>query len=88
MAAPIPEAAATDMIDSKRIDLLKRHLTQSDRHIATNKAHVARQREIIAQLERDGYDSTLSREFLCVLEYAQQMYRGNRDRIVQALEGT
>jgi hypothetical protein len=76
------------MIDSKRIDLLKRHLRQSDRHVAKNKAHVARQKEIIAELDRDGYDSTLSKEFLGILEDAQRMYQDHRDRIVQELEGT
>jgi hypothetical protein len=74
------------MTDSKRTDLLKRRLIQSERHIAENKAHLARQREIIAQLERDGHDSTLSREFLGILEYAQQMYRSHRERIVEALQ--
>ena len=37
--------------------MLKRHLAEAEEHIATGDKNIARQRDVIAQLERDGRDT-------------------------------
>jgi hypothetical protein len=38
--------------------ILERHLAQAERHVAVGQEHLIRQRELIAQLERDGHDAS------------------------------
>jgi hypothetical protein len=39
-------------------EMLKRHLAEAEEHIATGDKNIARQRDLIAQLERDGHDTS------------------------------
>ena len=39
----------------------KEHLVLAEEHVALDATNVARQREIIAELERDGHDATQAR---------------------------
>ena len=41
-------------------------LVQAERHVTLGEHHIARQREIIAKLERNGHDSTKAKELLAV----------------------
>jgi hypothetical protein len=50
------------------LEMILRHQAQAEKHIAEGYQHVARQREIVAELERDGHDSALSRELLTEFE--------------------
>jgi hypothetical protein len=37
--------------------MLKVHLDMAERHVLDGERHIARQRKIVAELERDGHDS-------------------------------
>jgi hypothetical protein len=45
-------------------DTLKRHLTKVEEQVAITAQNVARQRELLAELERDGYDASQARKML------------------------
>ena len=53
------------------LDILKQHLKQAEEHVAVGQKHIARQREIIAELEADGHDVTDSRRLLQLFEEVQ-----------------
>jgi hypothetical protein len=72
------------MIDRK---LWHEHLAQADRHVAEGKQQVARQREIVAKLERDGHNAAAARDLLRLFEEMQAMYIADRDRILKDLGG-
>jgi len=40
------------------------HLEMAQRHVAEGEQHLARQRKLIAELERDGHDTALAIELL------------------------
>ena len=43
------------------------HLEQCEQHVAFGNQHIAGQRELIEQLDRDGLDSAWARDLLIVL---------------------
>jgi hypothetical protein len=45
-------------------EMLECHLAEAEEHIATGGKNIARQRKVIAQLERDGRDTASARTFL------------------------
>jgi hypothetical protein len=49
------------------------------------KRHVARQREIVAEMEARGHDVTHARALLTVFEGMQALYIADRDRLRQEL---
>jgi hypothetical protein len=55
------------------------------RHVAMGERHIARQREIVAKLERDGHDSLDSKRLLGFFEELQNMHIAHRDRLVKML---
>ena len=55
------------------------------RHIEIGHRNVARQREIVAELGRDGYDTTLARDLLANFEELQLIHIADRDRVLQKL---
>ena len=57
------------------------HLEQAERHVAEGEQHIARQRELIAELERDGHDTTTAIELLRTFEQSQAGHIADRDRI-------
>jgi hypothetical protein len=61
-------------------DMIKRHFEQAERHVALGKKHIARQREIVAELERDGHDTRSARSLLSQFEELQKMHVADRDR--------
>jgi hypothetical protein len=72
------------MIDRK---LWHEHLAQTERHVAEGKQQVARQREIVAELERDGHNAAAARDLLRLFEEMQAMHIADRDRILEDLGG-
>jgi hypothetical protein len=63
------------------------HLAEAEDHVAVGMQHIARQRELIAQLERDGHDVTQARALLEQFEQLQEMHVADRDRLRRSLQG-
>jgi hypothetical protein len=61
------------------------HLEQARRHVADGERHVAHQREIVAQKERDGHDTVTSKQLLEQFEQLYTMYVAERDRLEKEL---
>jgi hypothetical protein len=66
-------------------DMLREYLAQCRRHVAMGEAHIARQKDIIAELERDGHDSAKARDLLRVFEEAQDLHITHRDQLQKEL---
>jgi hypothetical protein len=65
-------------------EMLKRHLAEAEEHIATGK-NIARQRDLIAQLERDGHDTASAKTFLREFEQLQAMHIAEREQLLREL---
>jgi hypothetical protein len=65
--------------------ILELHLVQAEAHIAVGKRHIARQRALVAKLERDGHDPTEARRLLDSFEELQAMHIAGRDRLQREL---
>jgi hypothetical protein len=64
----------------------KEHLAQAERHVALGAKYVARQREIIGELERDGQDAGQAWSLLALFEQVQAIHVVGRDRLLRDLE--
>jgi hypothetical protein len=64
---------------------IEEHLRQTDSHIALGLKHLERQREIIAELQRDGHDTTAAVELLATLEETQRLHADTRRTILGEL---
>jgi hypothetical protein len=60
---------------------LLEHLAQARRHVAAGKRLIARQRELVAELERDGHDSSTAKQLLRIFEETQKLHVADRDRL-------
>jgi len=65
--------------------LLQQHLEQAERHIALGKQHLAKQEAIIAELDRDGHDTTDALAILVTLRETRSLHVQDRDRILSEL---
>jgi hypothetical protein len=65
--------------------MLLEHLAMANKHVETGERHVRRQRELIAELERDGHDTASARQLLEQFEKLQEMHIADRDRIQREL---
>ena len=65
--------------------MIQDHLEQARRHVADGDKHVARQRKLVAKLDRDGHDSREARRLLQQFEELQRLHIGDRDRLVKKL---
>ena len=65
--------------------MIREHLAQAERHVSEGERHVARQREIVATLERDGHDTVAARATLTQFEELQAMHVADRDRLLGEL---
>jgi len=72
------------MID---LQTAKEHLRLAEEHVAAGERSIARQRQVIRELERDGHDSTNAHELLEQFEEIQAMHVQGRDRLVDELAG-
>jgi len=62
-------------------DLLLKRLAKAQEQVELGAQNVVRQRGIVAQLERDGFDNTGARALLIEFEEAQAVYLAERDRL-------
>jgi hypothetical protein len=65
--------------------MLEGHLAQAERHVLKGESHIDRQRQLVAELERDGDDITLATKLLLQFEQLQAMHIADRDRLRQEL---
>jgi hypothetical protein len=65
--------------------MLKAHLAMAERHVAEGEVHIRHQKEIVAQLQRDGHDVTTAAHMLAVLEGTQKLHVADRDRLRRLL---
>jgi hypothetical protein len=63
-------------------EMLQQHLAQAEAHVETGYKNIARQRDVIAQLEREGQDTALARDTLM-----QALHIADRERILRELQG-
>jgi hypothetical protein len=61
------------------------HLALAEEHVRVGAKNVARQREMIAELERDGHDTTQARSLLAHFEQVQAMHVADRERLLREL---
>jgi hypothetical protein len=65
---------------------VRQHLALADEHGALGAKHVARQREIIAELHRDGHDTTTACALLAQFEEMPAMHVADRDRLLRRVQ--
>ena len=68
--------------------LIRARLAHAEQHITLGEQTIAKQRAIIARLDRGGLDSTLAENTLRVFEQTQTAYVADRDRVLKALRIT
>ena len=66
--------------------ILSERLAQAERHVAEGVQHIVRQRTIVADLERNGHDTTLARELLAQFQSTQALHIADRDQLKKELE--
>ncbi len=64
---------------------LRRHLRETERQLAEGMRHIAKQRAIISQRERDGHDVNRSKTLLDTLLQIESLHERHRDLILQQL---
>jgi hypothetical protein len=67
-------------------DVLRLHLELAERHVAEGERHLARQREIVAELAGDGHDLASAKSLLAQFEAMQRSHIEDRDRIRAELD--
>jgi hypothetical protein len=65
--------------------LIARHLSQAENHLRTAALHVENQRQLIADLERDGHSTLKAEALLDKFENSLSLHATNRDRIAREL---
>jgi hypothetical protein len=65
---------------------LEQLLVQAEQHVSLGERHIARQREIVAKLERDGHDSTQAKELLAVFLATQAAHVAGPERLQEELK--
>jgi hypothetical protein len=66
-------------------DTLKRHLTKVEGQVAIAAQNVARQRELVAELERDSQDASQAKKMLEQFLAQQALHIADRDRLIKEL---
>ena len=66
----------------------QQHLAQAERHVTLGETHIAKQRAIVAELERDGHDARIARDLLDQLEQMQELHVADRDRLREDLDAS
>jgi hypothetical protein len=66
-------------------EMIERHLAQARRHVTEGEQHVARQRNLLAELPRDGHDTTEAAKLLENFEDLQRMHVADSDRLEREL---
>jgi hypothetical protein len=63
------------------------HLALAETHVAEGERILARQRRLLAELERDGHDTRTARTLLQSFEQTQASHVAERDRLRAELSG-
>jgi len=66
--------------------VIAQHLAQARRHVAAGELHLARQHEIIAELERDGHDANEAKRLLAQFIVMQALHLEDCRRLERELE--
>lgn len=61
--------------------MVQRHLEQTRRHVIEGEVRIARQAELVAKLERHGFDLTEPSRLLAVFEAVQNLNIARRDQL-------
>jgi hypothetical protein len=64
-----------------RRSLLLDQLADAERSIVENETRIRQQKQLIADQERDGRDSAIATELLCMLRDSYTLHVATRDRI-------
>jgi len=67
-------------------ETLLQRLAKAEEQVELGAHNVVRQREIVAQLERDGFDTVGARALLIEFEEAQTAYIAERDRLQRLVQ--
>jgi len=59
----------------------QRHLAIAERHVGETRGHISHQRQIVAELEQGGYDTTMAKAILTQFEATLKLHIGDRDRL-------
>jgi hypothetical protein len=59
---------------------LENDLSRAEAHVANGQKRIAKQHEIIAELDREGHDTAPAKDMLASFERTQAMHVANRDR--------
>jgi hypothetical protein len=62
-------------------EFLEQRLLQTEQELADIEERIGKQREIIAELQRDGLSTTLADEIVDVLLRTRARHEGTRDRL-------
>src|SRR5262249_27301514 len=68
------------------LDLERKHLTETDRHIAAAKRRVEQQKKIIEKLAQGGHETKVAKSLLSVMERSLDAFEHHRKVIVETLE--
>jgi hypothetical protein len=66
--------------------MLQQHLAQAEQHAALGQNHITKQESLIAELDRDGHDTTEARKVLATLRDTQKLHEQSVERIIAELE--
>ncbi len=66
-------------------EMEKRHLAQSDEHIAQAEANIVKIRKFIFLLEDNGRDTTIQMKLLSTMLVTMELFYDHRDMILEAL---
>ena len=66
-------------------DMELRHLAMSDRHLAEGAERIAKQEVILAELDKDGHDTTAAAQLLETFRAVQEEGVKHRRMILEAL---
>jgi hypothetical protein len=59
----------------------QRHLAIAERHVGEARGHISHQRQIVAELEQGGHNTTMAKAILRQLEATLKLHIENRDRL-------
>ena len=66
--------------------LWKQHLALAERHVVQAERHIAHQKQILAELARDGHSTAMASQLLATYESLLKMHVQDRDRLRHDLE--
>jgi hypothetical protein len=66
-------------------EVLEQHLLHAEARVASEDRRVAKQRRLVARLERDGQDTSEARTLLAELEESRKLHIADRDRLLREL---